>query len=131
MSMAQIKIFGIREQLNPIKEQLSNVIHSVLMDVLGLPETKRFHRYFPMDAEDFQYPPDRSAAYTIVEISMFEGRSVETKKDLIQQLCKQINEKLMLSVHDLEITIFETPRAHWGIRGMTGDELELNYNVEV
>jgi phenylpyruvate tautomerase PptA (4-oxalocrotonate tautomerase family) len=101
------------------------------MDVLGLPENKKFQRYFPLDAEDFQYPPDRSAAYTIVEISMFEGRSMETKKDLIQQLYKQIHEKLLLPVHDLEITIFETPRAHWGIRGLPGDELELNYNVEV
>lgn len=129
--MAQIKVFGIREQLNPMKIQLSTVIHSVLMDVLGLPENKKFHRFFPMDAVDFQYPPDRSAAYTIVEISMFEGRSMETKKDLIQQLYKQIHEKLLLSVHDLEITIFETPRAHWGIRGLPGNELDLNYNVEV
>ena len=56
---------------------------------------------------------------------------METKKDLIQQLYKQIHEKLLLSVQDLEITIFETPRAHWGIRGLPGDELELNYNVEV
>ncbi|PYY28811.1 tautomerase family protein [Paenibacillus illinoisensis] len=129
--MAQIKVFGVREQLNPMKEQLASVIHSVLMDVLGLPENKKFQRYFPMNMEDFQYPPDRSAAYTIVEISMFEGRSMETKKDLIQQLYKQIHEKLLLPVHDLEITIFETPRAHWGIRGLPGDELELNYNVEV
>lgn len=35
--MAQIKVFGVREQLNPMKEQLASVIHSVLMDVLGLP----------------------------------------------------------------------------------------------
>ena len=54
MSMAQIKVFGMREQLNPMKVQLSTVIHSVLMDVLGLPENKKFQRYFPMDAEDFQ-----------------------------------------------------------------------------
>ena len=40
MSMAQIKVFGMREQLNPMKVQLSIVIHSVLMDVLGLPENK-------------------------------------------------------------------------------------------
>ncbi|MEK4436977.1 hypothetical protein [Paenibacillus sp. FSL K6-2862] len=38
--MAQIKVFGVREQLNPMKEQLASVIHSVLMDVLGLPENK-------------------------------------------------------------------------------------------
>ncbi|MFS0871304.1 tautomerase family protein [Paenibacillus xylanilyticus] len=129
--MAQIKIFGNREQLDPLKERLSHVIHSVMMDVLGLPETKKFHRYFPMDAEDFIFPPDRSAAYTIIEISMFEGRTAETKRELIVQLFKQMNEELELSVNDVEITIFETPRSQWGIRGLPGDELELNYNVQV
>ena len=31
----------------------------------------------------------------------------------------------------VEITIFETPRGHWGIRGLPGDELDLNYTVQV
>jgi hypothetical protein len=32
---------------------------------------------------------------------------------------------------DVEITITETPKYNWGIRGMIGDELKLNYKVEV
>jgi hypothetical protein len=33
--------------------------------------------------------------------------------------------------NDLEITIFESPKRCWGIRGKTGDELELTYRVDV
>ncbi len=31
----------------------------------------------------------------------------------------------------LEITLFETPCHAWGIRGLPGDEIGLNYKVEV
>lgn len=131
MSMAQIKIYGIGAHLNPLKEQLSQVIHSVMMEVVGLPENKKFHRYFPMDTADFLFPADRSNGYTIIEISMFEGRTDQVKKELLQQLFTRINEQLKLSPNDVEITIFETPRSHWGIRGLPGDELNLSYKVEI
>ena len=35
--MAQVKIYGIREHLNPIKTQLSEVIHSCVVDALEFP----------------------------------------------------------------------------------------------
>lgn len=131
MSMAQIKVYGLGEHLNPLKAQLSQVIHSVMVDVVGLPENKKFQRYFPMSTDDFLFPSDRSAAYTIIEISMFEGRTDQVKKELIQQLFTRMDEQLKLSPNDVEITLFETPRSHWGIRGLPGDELELSYKVEV
>ncbi|NUU56082.1 tautomerase family protein [Paenibacillus taichungensis] len=129
--MAQIKVYGLGEHLNPLKAQLSQVIHSVMVDVVGLPENKKFQRYFPMETDDFLFPSDRSAAYIIIEISMFEGRTDQVKKELIQQLFTRMNEQLKLSPNDVEITIFETPRSHWGIRGLPGDELDLSYKVEV
>jgi hypothetical protein len=82
--MAQIKIYGLREQLDPIKARLSDVIHSCIVEALQYPPEKRAQRFFPLDAEDFYYPADRSPRYTIVEISMFEGRSIATKKTLIR-----------------------------------------------
>jgi phenylpyruvate tautomerase PptA (4-oxalocrotonate tautomerase family) len=129
--MAQIKIYGNRAALDPIKEQLSDCIHSCLIDALALPPDKRFQRFFPLDTGDFSYPADRSARYTIIEISMFEGRSVEAKKRLIGLLFERMHAQLGIAPQDVEITIFETPRHNWGIRGQAGDELGLEYRVEV
>ncbi|MEH2109349.1 tautomerase family protein [Nostoc sp.] len=129
--MAQIKVYGLADKLNPVKAELSNTIHASVLEVLQLTPEKRFHRFFPLDKSDFFYPSDRSDNYLIIEISMFEGRSVETKKQLIRLLIKNISEKLNISVYDIEITIFETPKYNWGIRGLPGDELILNYKVEV
>lgn len=129
--MAKIKVYGLADKLNSVKIELSNIIHASAIEVLQLPPEKRFHRFFPLDKTDFYYPSDRSENYLIIEISMFEGRSVETKKQFIRLLIKNLNEKLNIPVYDIEITIFETPKSNWGIRGLPGDELILNYKVEV
>jgi phenylpyruvate tautomerase PptA (4-oxalocrotonate tautomerase family) len=129
--MAQIKIYGIYTHLDPIKAQLSDVIHSCVMDALQFPTDKRAHRFFPLDASDFFYPAGRTERYTIIEISMFEGRSIETKKRLIRLLFERIQAEFAISSHDVEITITETPKHNWGFRGSTGDEIPLTYKVEV
>ncbi|WP_141430625.1 tautomerase family protein [Bacillus sp. 03113] len=129
--MAQIKVYGLKGILNPIKERLSDVIHSCVVDALQYPVDKRVHRFFPLDEENFIYKIDRSEKYTIIEISMFEGRSVESKKKLLQLLFERIHTEFDILPHDVEITIFETPKHNWGIRGVSGDELELNYKVNV
>ncbi|UKP00285.1 tautomerase family protein [Nostoc sp. UHCC 0870] len=129
--MVQIKVYGLADKLNPIKAELSNIIHVALIEGLQIAPEKRFHRFFLLDKSDFYYPSDRSEDYLIIEISMFEGRSVATKKQLIRLLIQNISTQLNISVDDIEITIFELPKSNWGIRGLPGDELTLNYKVEV
>ena len=129
--MAQVKIYGEKERLRAARTALSEIVHRVNRRVLGLPEDKRFHRFIGLEAEDFLHPPDRSPAYLILEISLFEGRAPETKKALLKALMAEISDGLGIAVEDVEITIFETPKANWGIRGQTGDELALTYKVEV
>jgi phenylpyruvate tautomerase PptA (4-oxalocrotonate tautomerase family) len=129
--VAQIKIYGLREHLTPIKEKLSHLIHACTVEALQLPLDKRFHRFFPLDPSDFSFPADRSPRYTIIEISLFEGRSVETKKRLIRLLFTKLHEECSISPQDVEVTLFETPKQNWGIRGLPGDELHLDYRVDV
>jgi phenylpyruvate tautomerase PptA (4-oxalocrotonate tautomerase family) len=129
--VAQIKIYGVREHLDPIKTTLSDVIHSCVVDALQFPRDKRAHRFFPMDASDFHYPGSASPRYTIIEISMFEGRSVETKKSLIRLLFERVASQCGRLPNEIEVTITETPKCNWGFRGLPGDEVGLSYKVEV
>jgi hypothetical protein len=129
--MSQVKIYGLREQLDPVKQPLSDVIHSCVMEALQYPADKRAHRFFPLDRADFIYPAGRTECYTIIEFSMFEGRSVEAKKQLIRLLFERVQKECGIAPQDLEITIFETPKHNWGFRGLLGDEHKLNYKVEV
>jgi len=128
--MAQVLIYSHRENLAGRKKAISDVLHECVTSVLGLPQDKRFHRFISLEQDDFIHPVDRSLRYTILEISMFEGRSGETKKQLIRSLFSRFEQDLGITPQDLEITIHETPKANWGIRGKPGDELALSYTVE-
>jgi phenylpyruvate tautomerase PptA (4-oxalocrotonate tautomerase family) len=129
--MSQIKIYGVGHQLNPIKAKLSDVIHSCVVEALQYPKDKRAHRFFPLDPSDFYFPDGRTERYTIIEISMFEGRSVQAKKHLIRLLFERIQAEFGIETQDIEVTITETPKHNWGIRGLPGDEVGLNYKVDV
>lgn len=127
-----ILIYGIKENLNPIKARLSDVLHQCMQSQLGMPEDKRAHRFFPMAKEDFYYPGGRSDAYTVIEINMMAGRKVETQKSLIKALFQEIERELAISPVDIEIVIKEQAPHQWGFRGMTGDEVkDLNYKIKV
>lgn len=128
--MPQVKIYGLPE-LEAKREALSDAIHFALMKAIGTPEEKKFQRFIILEPGNFIFPGDRTNNYTIIEISMFEGRAVETKKNLIRFLYQTIVEATNITPQDLEITIIETPKSNWGIRGIPGDELQLNYQVDV
>ncbi len=129
--MGQIKIFGLAQELNKNKDKMSEVIHSCIVDGLKFPTDKKFQRFFPLAPDDFYYPAGRTEKYTIIEVSLFEGRSVDAKKKFVGLIYQRFREQLEIFENDIEITIFETPKFNWGIRGYSGDELELNYNVNV
>ena len=129
--MAQVKIYALKGMTLQRKQRLSGAIHEALGEIFQLPEGKRFQRFILLDKEDFLFPEDRSDAYMIIELLIFEGRTAETKKELVRALIRNIKDALDVSVQDMEITIIETPRSNWGIRGVPGDELEINYRVEI
>ncbi|RCK71094.1 tautomerase family protein [Desertihabitans brevis] len=129
--MAQVVVYGHRDSLRARRAALSDAIHGAVMAALGYPAEKRFQRFIPLDDEDFIHPDDRGTDYTIVEISLFEGRSERARRQLIQELFDRIEQATGTAPHSVEITLFETPRASWGIRGMNASDLQLGYAVDV
>jgi phenylpyruvate tautomerase PptA (4-oxalocrotonate tautomerase family) len=129
--MAQIKIYARRSLLQQGQPLISQAIHAAVVSALKYPQDKKFHRFFPMEESDFIHPADRSERYTIIEVSMFEGRSKTTKRGLIQSLFENLQHMAGIEPQDLEITLIETPRVNWGIRGVNGEDLALGYDVKV
>ena len=129
--MAQVKVYGIAGQLDKVRDRLSETIRDCIVEALAFPRDKRAHRFFHMEDEDMLYPEGRTNAYTIVEICMIEGRSVEAKKQLIRLLFERVPDQVGISTTDLEICIQESAAHNWGFRGQLGDEIQLNYRVDV
>jgi phenylpyruvate tautomerase PptA (4-oxalocrotonate tautomerase family) len=129
--MSQIKIYGLRNALIPKRERLSNLLHACVVEAFSYPQDKRAHRFFYLDKEDFYVPEGRTDQYTLIEISLFEGRSVESKKNLYRLIFERFESELQIAPNDVEITLTETPLYNWGIRGKPADELILNYKISV
>ena len=129
--MAQVIVYGRRTSIDARRQQLSDAIHGAVVAALDYPAEKRFHRFVGLDAADFVYPEDRGDDYTIIEVSMFEGRSTEAKRELIRQLFDRIAAEVGIAPHSVEITITETPKVNWGIRGVNAEDLALGYRVDV
>lgn len=127
--MGQIKIYGHEAFVSEMRDAISDAVHACTVSVLGLPEGKRFHRFFGLKQEDFIHPDDRTEKYLIIEVSMISGRTTETKKDYIRALIRSLNEQCGIPVNDIEITLLESPQENWGIRGLPVDELKLNYKI--
>lgn len=129
--MSQVKIYGFRSTLFPIRQELSETLHSCIMKAFKYPGNKRAHRFFYLEEGDFFYPEGRTNRYTLIEISLFEGRSIEAKKLLYHLIFESLEKTLGIAPNDVEITLTETPAHNWGIRGMAGDELVLDYKITV
>jgi hypothetical protein len=129
--MAQIKIYGLADHLCPKRRELSDAIHDCVVEALQFPRDKRAHRFFPLDRENFFMPAGRSDAYTIIEVSMMEGRSVGARKNLIRLLFERVQARTGIAPRDLEICIHESPPCNWGFRGQHGDEIQLSYRIDV
>jgi len=129
--MSQIKIYGLKTTLVSIRQKLSDTVHECVMGALQFPADKRAHRFIGLDVEDFFMPSGRSDNYIILEITMIEGRSVDAKKKLVQLLFEKIEQALGIKPMDVEICIYESPAHNWGFRGMHGDEIQLNYKINV
>lgn len=129
--MAQVIVYGRRTSIDARRQQLSDAIHGAVVAALDYPAEKRFHRFVGLDTADFVYPEDRGDDYTIIEVSMFEGRSTEAKRELIRQLFDRIAAEAGIAPHSVEVTITETPKVNWGIRGVNAEDLALGYRVDV
>ena len=129
--MAQVKIYGVGERLIPRRTELSDVIHECVVRVLGLPPGKRAHRFFPLAAEDFFMPEGRTLDYTILEIAMMSGRTVQTRKQLVRALFDELEARLGMRPEDVEVCITESPPENWGFRGLHGDEAVLGYQLRI
>lgn len=71
--MAQFKIYGHAQFLEGRTAALSSAIHQAAVEGLGLPVSKRFHRFIPLAEGYFLTPDDRSKQYLIIDACCFKA----------------------------------------------------------
>lgn len=111
-------------------DALVAAVQRALVEGIRIPEHDRDIRIIEYPPHAFAPPSGKGPAYTIIEISMFTGRSVDAKRRLYAALVSELA-AFGLAATDLKIVVHDVPRENWGIRGKAAIDIELGFKVEV
>jgi len=108
-----------------------DVVQSALREALKIPEWDRTLRLIEHLPSHFAVPPGRGEKFTLVEVTMFSGRSMDAKRALYQAIVRNLA-ALGVPALDIKITLIEIPPENWGLRGgMPASEIDLGFKIEV
>jgi phenylpyruvate tautomerase PptA (4-oxalocrotonate tautomerase family) len=113
------------------KNALLNGVHDALVEAIGIPDSDRRQRLYELDEQHFEHS-GRTDSYTIIEITMFKGRSFEAKKALYAAIVRNLEADPGISGSEVSIVIHDPPLENWGIRGgKPASEVDLGFNVNI
>ena len=98
------------------KKALFAAVHDALVATFKIAEHDRTQRLIEHDDGHFEIPPGHSDHYLVVEIDVFPGRSLETKRALYADIVARL-EPIGIPPNDVLIVLRELPRENWGLRG--------------
>lgn len=110
---------------------LVEAVHAALVEGLKIPERDRCIRLQRFDAEDFAVMPQCSEFFTLVEVDLFPGRSLDAKRSFYQAVVRRLG-ALGVPAQDVRVVLREVPPDNWGIRGgVPASEVDLGSPVRV
>jgi len=114
-----------KQTLTKIKDL---VMDSVVESLQLLPDDRNV-RLIEYEPAFFQMRPPYEI---LIEISMFSGRTKETKKKLFQSIVDKLDSNGIINKKNVLITLNEQPLGNWGARGgIPADELDLGFKVDI
>lgn len=129
MPIARIEV---KRSWPPEKQQyLIEATHAAMVDALKIPEHDRLIRFVEHRPEHFAVPPGESENYTLVEITLFPGRSLDAKRKLYQGIVKRFGE-LGIEPMDNRVVLYEVPMENLGIRGgVPASDVDPGFKIDV
>ena len=113
------------------KAHLLDAIHAAAVEALRIPDEDRTQILTEHRAEAFEIPPGKGDRFTLVEITMFGGRSLDAKRRLYRAVVTNLG-RVGVPPSDVLIVLHEVPLDNWGIRGGTpASDVDLGFEVGV
>lgn len=130
MPLVRIEILSGKTQ--EYKKAVMNGVHKALVDVLKIPAQDRMQKLYELDAENFETLPVMTDQATLIEITMFKGRTYDSKKNLYQAIINNLQASPGIKKEEVFIVLHEEPLENWGIRGgKPASEIDFNFDIKV
>lgn len=100
--------------------------------VMGLliPEHDRCIVLHPFDDDALITPPTKGPRYTVIEITLFSGRSLEAKRRLYRAIADELA-AFDVPAEDIKIVLIEVDPINWGLSGKPASEIDLGFKIDV
>jgi phenylpyruvate tautomerase PptA (4-oxalocrotonate tautomerase family) len=131
IALARIEILEGRASED--KRRMIDAVRCALSEALKAPAADPLVRLIEYPASEFTLPyPDRhSDRYTLVEITMFVGRSVETKRRLYRAVVDGLA-ALDVPEGDITVVLYEPSMHNWGVEGgHPASEVDVGFKVDI
>ncbi len=128
--MPSTRIETRRGWLGADRTAFLEAVQRALVAGILIPEGDRCVRLVEIDEDAFISGAHVGPRYTVIEISLFTGRSIDAKRRLYAALVSELA-PFGLAEHDIKTILHEVPRENWGLRGKPGSEIELGFKVDV
>ena len=116
------------------KEQevaIIDAVHAALMEGIKTPEWDKTIRLIVHEPHRFATPPQKDERYTLVDVDLFTGRSLNAKKAFYRALVNNLG-KLGIPPDHIKVLLRESAAENWGVRGgVPASEVDLGFKIDV
>jgi Tautomerase enzyme. len=130
--MPLVRVEILKGKSAEYKKAIMDGIHLALVEAFKIPDFDRNQRLYELERDNFETPDTKSDRYTLVELTIFKGRSLNAKKLLFSSIVRNLAVSPGIEGDDITIVINELPMENWGIRGgKPANEVDLGFKVDV
>lgn len=115
--MPLVRIDIIKGKSVEYKKTMLDAVHVALMNSIQIEEWDRFQRLYEIDEEFFERSEGKTDKFTMIEITMFPGRTKEQKAKIFEEIVKELYDRLEIQATDIFIVLNEPPNENWGLAG--------------
>ena len=115
--MPLVRIEIIKGKDMAYKKAVLEAVHTALVNAVQIEEWDRFQRLYEIEDELFERSESKTDKFTMIELTMFPGRTKEQKARIYEEIVKELHDRLEIAATDIFIVINEPTNENWGLAG--------------
>jgi len=130
--MPMVKIEMRAGKTADYKKAILDGVHQALVAAFKIPDYDRNQKIYEFMPENMEIPANKTADYIVVEITAFQGRSLDAKRNLYKNIITELSARTGIKGDDIAIILQEVPLENWGVRGgKPASEVDIGFKVNV
>jgi phenylpyruvate tautomerase PptA (4-oxalocrotonate tautomerase family) len=99
-------------------KQVGEIVYQAMRTAITIPEHDHFQVITEHDSSSLIYDPayldiERTDGFLVIQITLNEGRTLEAKKALYQEIAQRLHTALDVRIEDVFISLVEVKKENW------------------